>query len=230
MERAVYMKHSKLKKICILILSFVFILLWQGVTTAETLVKNHSFEDGLESWETNDSEAIGVQTDDWEAPGGQGNRLDYYSESTYEADTFQAVTDLENGKYILSAYVANDGTFNERYMYILGDEDELVKVDIPDADEWTQVELPFSIEDGDITIGFYADGEAGAWLGIDVVDLVEVDDKDPSPGQDDFIKGVDVSTLSMVEDNGGEFYDKGVKKDPLDIMHDYGSNYVRLKI
>src|SRR5699024_7343605 len=126
--------------------------------------------------------------------------------------------------------VANDGTFNERYMYILGDEDELVKVDIPDADEWTQVELPFSIEDGDITIGFYADGEAGAWLGIDVVDLVEVDDKDPSPGQDDFIKGVDVSTLSMVEDNGGEFYDKGVKKDPLDIMHDYGSNYVRLKI
>lgn len=44
------------------------------------------------------------------------------------------------------------------------------------------------------------------------------------------IRGADVSTLLKVEDKGGEFYDRGVRKDPLVILRSHGVNYVRLKI
>ncbi len=44
------------------------------------------------------------------------------------------------------------------------------------------------------------------------------------------IRGADISTLKKVEDNGGTFYDKGKRKDPLVILRRHGVNYVRLKI
>jgi len=45
-----------------------------------------------------------------------------------------------------------------------------------------------------------------------------------------FIRGVDVSMLSMVEDLGGVYYDNGVAGDALEILHDHGANFVRLKL
>lgn len=49
-------------------------------------------------------------------------------------------------------------------------------------------------------------------------------------GQRGAIRGADISTLKKVEDNGGLFYDRGVRKDPLVILRSHGVNYVRLKI
>lgn len=46
----------------------------------------------------------------------------------------------------------------------------------------------------------------------------------------DYIKGADVSTLLEVEACGGKFYDHGNQKDCLEILKDYGFNYVRLRI
>ena len=48
--------------------------------------------------------------------------------------------------------------------------------------------------------------------------------------QSEFIKGVDVSTLLQIEDNGGLFYENGFVSDPMQIFKDHGINYVRLKI
>jgi arabinogalactan endo-1,4-beta-galactosidase len=48
---------------------------------------------------------------------------------------------------------------------------------------------------------------------------------------DDFIKGVDISTLLEVEENGGVFYnEKGKEEDCLKILKDNGVNYVRLRL
>ncbi len=47
---------------------------------------------------------------------------------------------------------------------------------------------------------------------------------------EDFIRGVDVSMLSMLEDLGGQYYVDGVEGDALEILHDNGANYVRLKL
>lgn len=49
--------------------------------------------------------------------------------------------------------------------------------------------------------------------------------------RDDFIRGVDISTLTAIEDNGGKYYDSnGVERDLLDILKDRGVNYVRLRV
>ncbi len=209
----------------------VVILLLAGffsTISAESFIKNYSFEEDLDSWETNGSGAITIKEDDWAAPNGGEKRLDYYSDDSFQADTFQTITDLENGNYILSAYVANNDTaFNESYLYAEGN-DGKVMIDIPRAGDWTLVELPVSVSGGEVTIGFYADGHAGAWLGIDVVSLVK--EKNSTPEPEEFIKGVDISSLTKVEDHGGKFYDQGEEKDALEIFTDYGANYARLVI
>lgn len=47
----------------------------------------------------------------------------------------------------------------------------------------------------------------------------------------DFIKGVDISTLTDVEKHGGVFYDEhNVRQDPLVILKHDGVNYVRLRL
>ncbi len=47
---------------------------------------------------------------------------------------------------------------------------------------------------------------------------------------DDFIRGVDVSTLDMLEDLGAKYYVDGEEEDALTILSDNGANYVRLKL
>lgn len=46
----------------------------------------------------------------------------------------------------------------------------------------------------------------------------------------DFIRGVDVSTLDMLEDLGAHYYQNNTESDALTILKNNGSNYVRLKL
>jgi arabinogalactan endo-1,4-beta-galactosidase len=48
--------------------------------------------------------------------------------------------------------------------------------------------------------------------------------------QEEFIKGVDVSTLKAIEDHGGKYYNHGKEQDVLSILKEYGVNYIRLRI
>lgn len=47
---------------------------------------------------------------------------------------------------------------------------------------------------------------------------------------DSFIRGVDVSTLDMLETLGAKYYRNGIEDDPLTILHNNGANFVRLKL
>jgi len=223
------LKYFYLGVFILLLGSFNFI----GVTSAESLLENGSFESGLNGWETNSSDAISVKFDEWSAPGGGNYRLDYnlYDSKSLVAETYQKVVGLENGDYILSAYVANSGSFNESYMYAKVGE-EIFKADIPVSGEWSLVELPIDLNGEEVIVGFLANTQEGAWLGIDVVTLKVADDSSekPTPETGEFIKGIDISSLTKVEDNGGKFYDNGEEKDPLEIFTDYGANYARLVI
>ncbi|MGG4131514.1 glycosyl hydrolase 53 family protein [Paenibacillus illinoisensis] len=49
--------------------------------------------------------------------------------------------------------------------------------------------------------------------------------------RNDFVRGVDISTLTAIEDNGGKYLDSnGTERDLLDILKDRGVNYVRLRL
>lgn len=52
----------------------------------------------------------------------------------------------------------------------------------------------------------------------------------PVYSQEEFIKGVDLSTLLQIEENGGLFKENGLVKDPIQIFRGHDVNYVRLKI
>lgn len=45
-----------------------------------------------------------------------------------------------------------------------------------------------------------------------------------------WITGMDLSTLLEVERCGGKFYDKGIRRDAVDILKDYGMNMIRLRL
>ncbi len=45
-----------------------------------------------------------------------------------------------------------------------------------------------------------------------------------------FISGVDISGLTEIEDNGGEYFFNGVKNDPVQIFKEHAINYVRLRL
>ena len=45
-----------------------------------------------------------------------------------------------------------------------------------------------------------------------------------------FIKGVDVSALEQIEENGGVFYDDGLAMDALQIFKNHDINYIRLRL
>lgn len=47
---------------------------------------------------------------------------------------------------------------------------------------------------------------------------------------DEWIKGMDLSSLLEVEHAGGRFYDHGTERDAMDILKDYGMNTVRLRL
>lgn len=47
---------------------------------------------------------------------------------------------------------------------------------------------------------------------------------------DSFIRGVDISTLDMLEELGARYYTDGIEGDALQILNDNGANYVRLKL
>ncbi|MCD7737012.1 MAG: glycosyl hydrolase 53 family protein [Lachnospiraceae bacterium] len=47
---------------------------------------------------------------------------------------------------------------------------------------------------------------------------------------DEWIIGMDLSTLLAVEENGGKFYDRGTPGDAMEILKGYGMNLVRLRL
>ena len=48
--------------------------------------------------------------------------------------------------------------------------------------------------------------------------------------EQELIKGVDISTLLEIEDNGGVFRENGNPKDVIEIFKDHGINFVRLRV
>lgn len=149
-------------------------------------VPNGSFENDLESWETSFTPAegttpIGIQSG-WSPANGGNNRLNYWSASAYTADTFQTVTGLENGTYTLTAWIARSDGFAESYMYAKNTGRAETKVTLPvSSSSWTKISLPVIVQNNSATIGFYADGGADKWLGIDLVSLVKEEEVELEP-------------------------------------------------
>lgn len=145
----------------------------ETAATTEAVILNNSFESDLNSWSTNGSPAISIQSA-WSPTGGGDKRLNYWATAAYSADTWQDVTGLENGNYTLRAWVASGGGFVSANMYASGTGTAAVQVAIPASNAWTQISLPVTVSNGQLKLGFSVEAPAdpsGKWVGIDLITL-----------------------------------------------------------
>lgn len=109
---------------------------------------------------------------------------------------------------------------------------------------WETSEFNFSLEnDQEMTITLTVEVPPGGWGYLDNVELVRQDDNTTTPVEadihvekvdgltDDFINGVDISSIIALENSGVKFYnDQGDETDIFTTLKDKGVNYVRVKI
>ncbi len=139
-------------------------------------IRNHGFETRVESdrtiipeWDVESTKnATYIQ---YHAQATDGNYvLSTWLEQPYVSDVSQTLTGLDNGYYRLSAWFYNGG-LNEHYMYAKDHGGDKVRIDIPATSGMVQFSLQVEVTSGQLTIGFYSDGNTGNWTNIDEVQL-----------------------------------------------------------
>lgn len=209
------------------ITSHLFVYLWSesGVTTCiddvslveyeiPSEIVNPKFEDSLDGWtETGDGTAMvndGVLTITNPAEGDTVN---------------QTVTNLEDGKYNLTALAKTTNIEGEAYIYAKTDDHTTATAAIPQTAAMGTVVVPnVTVVDGRCEIGVYAKGGA----------TVTVDNFALTPSEStrvEFLKGGEISKLTYVESQGGKFYRAdGTEGDALQIMAENGFNLARIRL
>ncbi|MFM2292783.1 MAG: hypothetical protein RIS29_2596 [Bacteroidota bacterium] len=117
-----------------------------------------------------------------------------YTRKIYQKITSTTYVPLTDGKYKLTAKVKSGSVFNTLYMYALSN-NITYKTDITYSDsQWHSVEIiDVIIRNGNVELGFMADGVALAWCRIDDVKLVKTGDLDEPNAVDNIQKSVEVA-------------------------------------
>jgi hypothetical protein len=156
-------------------------------TEQEIAVTNASFEaDGAatqtpSSWSTwAGSQGTDADADYVETGSYAGDyRLTHYKSGAYEVYSSTTVTGLQNGTYKVGAWTVSGGGFNSNFISAKGynSSNTETSASIPGNGwpNWTYVETStFTVENGQVTIGFYSNASSGQWSSIDAVKLIKV--------------------------------------------------------
>lgn len=195
-------------------------------------VQNPGFESGdLTNWTVDGTLATSMANTDSKHEGSYG--YNYWNGTAYSFSLYQTVTGLETGTYELRAWVsggAADGLSISLYADGFGGGKLSTAAANSGYGNWAQYKVEgIEVTGGQAEIGIEVNAAGEAWGYFDDFELVKVGEPDPVD-PDDFIKGVDISTLQALEDKGIRFYEDGVETDLLDILSNHGVNYVRLRL
>ncbi len=190
----------------------------------DSFLDEPGFEDGGAAWE------IGGEL---VADGHAGSANAVAHSSAGQHETTQTVTGLADGNYRLTAWVRNDGGFDEAYLFAAGGGRSEARTALPRtnfaydaAGTWKKTTLRgVQVTSGQLEVGLRTQGDAAGSVLID--DLALVDDETPY----EMLVGGDISALTYTEDLGGRFADAdGRETDPLQILADNGWNIVRIRV
>jgi len=162
-----------------------------------------------------------------EGRGHSGDfRLTHQSSQSYQVETWQTVSGLENDWYTLRAWVRSSGGQKAVYLALRCGMDER-RVYIPSTTpgyRWIQLVVSNQVVNGQCTISLYSDGNPDTWASFDDIELVL--------GRSTLsILGADISSLKKSEDMGGIYKDAdGTEGDALEILKFHGLNYARLRV
>lgn len=144
-------------------------------------VPNPSLEDddrSMWTFHTNGDTCTDFQQKETDAYTGEWS-MHYWRNSEVQFTAEQTITDLENGKYMLSMYTqgGDSGDGAEMYLYAKTASGEYKQNYAVDGwCEWKLVEIKdIEITDGTITIGVFFNGGKGAWGTMDDFTLSKMD-------------------------------------------------------
>ncbi|WP_062312306.1 glycosyl hydrolase 53 family protein [Demequina rhizosphaerae] len=184
------------------------------VVEAENLVVNGDFENGESSVEPWVFSADPWPSTFWVAAGG-GDAIDDYAVNVYDGAAFefdmtQDLAGLEPGEYTLSFQAHGDpGLALTLWAWAADASGGSVDQALAGWQEWRQPSLDVEVgASGELAIGIYGAGEAGAWGWIDEVALVKAGASD-----------VDTSALADLVDQAGAI-DRSVYTDDSIAMLD----------
>lgn len=197
------------------------------------LIKNPGFESGsLTDWSVSGTNAVIIKYAAADVHSGS-HAVNYWFKTPYAFKLKQTITGLENGTYELKAWASGGGGDTKLKLFAEGFGGETRSTDAVNTgwNKWIQYSVTdIEVTGGQVTIGFDVESPGDVWGYFDDFELVKVSsDEEPSESEE-FIKGVDISTLQAIEAKGIKYYDNGVEKDLLTILKDHGVNYVRLRV
>lgn len=151
-------------------------------TTGANLVTNPGFEatgatqtpTGWSEWSDTNSESASFTEPYGGAHGGTYHGTHWVSASPYRVFTYQFKTGLANGLYMLRAWVKNGGGQKVAEMEAKdhGDNGSQQNVALPVTSTWTQISIDnINVTNGQRTIGFWSDANAGNWIHFDDVEF-----------------------------------------------------------
>lgn len=207
-------------------------------------INNPGFESGsLENWNivgTSDDEKLDKGTSvAWQAlnkpaDSHSGSHIfSYWYGTPYAFKLTQTITGLDNGIYELKVWASGGGGDTKLKLLAENFGGETRSTDAVNTgyNVWKQYTVNnIEITNGQVTIGFDVEVPGGVWGYFDDFELVKVSSDEEPSEPEEFIKGVDISTLQAIEAKGIKYYDGGVEKDLLTILKDHGVNYVRLRV
>jgi arabinogalactan endo-1,4-beta-galactosidase len=137
------------------------------------LIANGNFEDGLQNWEVWGNSGASFT----ESQGIEGNRLTNYSSSSYEVSTYQTISNIDNGTYILSVFTVGE-PLEHGYLFANTHNGEEVQVEIQSSPwgDWNRIILEnIEVTQNELTIGVYSKGSS--WVSFDNFTLEQQIDK-----------------------------------------------------
>lgn len=202
---------------------------------ASVSLVNPGFEEAnMNGWTVTDETYSNIKNSKSDAHSGD-NSFNYWYGTSYKFSLSQQLTGLDAGTYELRAWASGGGgeTLLKLYAKEPGNGSAVWTTDMTNTgyNKWKQytvgnIEVDSS---GALEIGFEVDAPGETWGYFDDIELVRTDLAIPYD-PNDFIKGVDISTLQAIEDAGVKYYEDGEEKDLLTILKDHGVNYIRLRL
>ncbi|MEJ8305770.1 glycosyl hydrolase 53 family protein [Saccharibacillus sacchari] len=231
-----------------------------AASSIEPQVVNGGFEadfwDGLSwnvapsDWDQVEISRFAYADDSWINPVEGGHAFKYWIKSSAPAPqsitVSQNVYDLPAGSYELTAQsMGGSGDEAGQVALFAGTEQSAAVAPTTGYNNWGTVSVKFVLPDpvDKLAVGATLGGKAAAWGYLDDVRLTRIGSDTSQPVaadifvqkvdglSDEFIKGVDVSSVIALEQSGVVFRDEqGAPKDLFATLHESGVNYVRVRV
>ncbi|WP_058308989.1 glycosyl hydrolase 53 family protein [Gracilibacillus massiliensis] len=214
------------------------------------------FEDG--SWEIDpiDWDAVAINAVKADAANSGNYSFNYFVNEGFGSQTFtlsQSLDSLSAGSYQLSVQSMGGADELAGNIELFAGSHSSGTVATNGWDDWQEISIQFEVEEDyeTVEVGVNASGDSAGWGYLDSFRLIALDsaDEDESEEQDtdpveadifvekvpglddDFIKGVDVSSILALEESGVNFYsEEGAEQDIFTTLADSGVNYVRVRV